>query len=132
MLQVTTSPSSEAIVTVSQQVTQSQKESQSKEGESGVAISDQSSGNVNANPLMVSSSPSHPNHQQKHDEIQKTPPTALGTTHQQSQVSKVSSQPMLDFEMPKTQYETDTSNHQKLNKDTINCERPTRLFSLTK
>lgn len=103
---MTTSPSSEAIVTVSQQVTQSQsqpqsqmqsqmlKEGQSKDGDSGVAISDQSSGNVNANPLMVSSSPSHPNHQ-KHDEIQKTPPSALGTTHQQSQVNKVSILPYL-------------------------------------
>lgn len=91
--QVTTSPSSEAIVTVSQQVTQSQKEGQSKEVESGVvAISDQiSTGNVNANPLMVSSSPSHPNHQ-KHDEIQKTPSTTVGTSQQPSQVTKVSTQ----------------------------------------
>ncbi|XP_031640666.1 5-hydroxytryptamine receptor 2A-like [Contarinia nasturtii] len=87
--EVTTSPSSEAIVTVSQQVTtQSQKENQSKEGETCIAISDQSTGNVNANPLMVSSSPSHPNHQ-KHDEIQKTPPV-LGTTQQPTQVSKSS------------------------------------------
>lgn len=86
---MTTSPSSEAIVTVSQQVTQSQKESQSKESESAVAISDQSTGNVNANPSMGSSSPSHPNHQ-KLDEIQKTPPSALGTTQQQTHVNKVS------------------------------------------
>lgn len=109
--QVTTSPSSEAIVTVSQQVTQSQpkipphtqlqmeaqpqshldaqKESHSKEIECGLAITDPSIGSINANPLMVSSSPSHPNHQ-KHDEIQKTPQSALGTTHQQSQINKVS------------------------------------------
>lgn len=70
-------------------MTQSQKEGQSKEIESGVAISDQSTGNVNANPLMVSTSPSHPNHQ-KHDEIQKTPPTAVGTSNQPSQLTKVS------------------------------------------
>ncbi|XP_055310024.1 5-hydroxytryptamine receptor 2A-like [Sitodiplosis mosellana] len=104
--EVTTSPSSEAIVTVSQQVTNqksqplmqqmepqiqlqteldARKEGQSKEVECGLTINDPSIGNVNANPLLVSSSPSHPNHQ-KHDEIQKTPPSALGTTHQQSQL----------------------------------------------
>lgn len=102
--QVTTSPSSEAIVTVSQQVMQSQmptqiqlqshhhkdeKESHSKDSDSVITINEKSSGNVNANPLMVSS-PLHPFHQQKHDEIQKTPQMTLGTSHQQSQVSKVS------------------------------------------
>lgn len=75
---------------------ESQNEGQSKEGESGIVISDQSSGNINTNPLMVSTSPSHPNHQ-KHDEIQKTPPSALGTTHQQSQVSKVSNKHYLQM-----------------------------------
>lgn len=61
--------------------TQLQIENQGKEAETCIAISDQSTGNVNANPLMVSSSPSHPN-QQKFDEIERTPPP---TTQQQQQ-----------------------------------------------
>lgn len=86
-----------------------------------MAISDLPSGNLNTNPLLVSSSPLYnPNH--KNDETQKTIPLTSGdsgTHHQTNEISKIS-------ENQKHNTITDTSNppyKSKSRKETLETKR---------
>lgn len=117
-LKVTTSPSSEAIVTVSQQVMSAQEnDDQNKQTETGVAISDLSSGNLNSNPLLVSSSLSHSNHL-KANEIKKKPAIALGPAHQSSEIGK-----SIENQKQSSSDATNPSYKSKARKETLETKR---------
>lgn len=94
-----------------------EKDDQNKQAETDVAISDLSSGNLNSNPLLVSSTLSHPNHL-KANEIQKTPAIALGPAHQSTEIGK-----SIENQKQSSSDATNPSYKSKARKETLETKR---------